>query len=253
MRRPRRLAVMVREKIPLTPGTLYLVPTPLGNLGDLTHRAIDVLTDVDLVACEDTRRTLTLMNFLGLSKPLWSYHAHSPRHRPRQLLDALETGKTVALVCDAGTPGLSDPGTPLVQAALAEGRPVVSLPGPCAAITALVGSGLPTDRFFFIGFLPRRPARARRAIEQAASGGTTVVIYESPYRTRDTVEMIETLCGPETPVVIARELTKRHEEFLRGTAQTLRERLDQTPPIGEVVIMFDSRKETEKEEDPSQE
>lgn len=233
----------------LPPGALYIVPTPLGNLSDLTLRAIDVLKAVDLVACEDTRRTLGLMNFLGISKPLWSYHAHSPRQKPRQLLDALEAGKRVALVCDAGTPGLSDPGTPLIQAALAEGRPVISLPGPVAAVTALVGSGLPTDRFFFIGFLPRRPARARRAIEQAAATESTVVIYESPYRTRDTVEMIEALAGPETPVVIARELTKVHEEFLRGPAREIRERLEEKPPIGEVVIMFDARKEEGKEED----
>src|SRR4051812_45353978 len=197
---------MASEPNALPLGTLFIVPTPLGNLGDITQRAIRVLSEVDLVACEDTRRTFGLMNHLGLSKPLWSYHAHSPRQRPRQLLEALEEGKRVALVCDAGTPGLSDPGTALVQAALKEGRGVVSLPGPCAAVTALVASGLPTDRFFFIGFLPRRPARARRVIEQALATGATIVIYESPFRTRETVEMIEALAGPETPVVIAREL-----------------------------------------------
>jgi 16S rRNA (cytidine1402-2'-O)-methyltransferase len=222
----------------LPAGTLYIVPTPLGNLGDLTQRAVKVLGQVDLIACEDTRRTLGLLNYLGLQKTLWSYHAHSPRKRPRQLLDALLAGKRVALVCDAGTPGLSDPGTFLVQAAIEAQIPVVSLPGPCAAITALVASGLSTDRFYFIGFLPRRPARAKRAITQAAASEATVVIYESPYRTRETVRWIEEIKGPETPVVIARELTKIHEEYLRGSARDIGQRLDEKPPIGEVVILF---------------
>src|SRR5947207_3367142 len=128
--------------------SLYIVPTPLGNLSDITLRAIDVLKTVDLIACEDTRRTLKLLNHLGITKPLWSYHAHSSPKRVEQMLAALESNKHVALVSDAGTPGLSDPGTPLVQAAIKAQIPVVSLPGPCAAITGLVGSGLPTDRLF---------------------------------------------------------------------------------------------------------
>src|SRR5207244_4350502 len=189
-------------------GALYLVPTPLGNLGDITLRAIEALKQADLIACEDTRRTLGLLNHLGVSKPLWSYHAHSPRRRPAQLLNALQAGKAVALVCDAGTPGISDPGTFLIQAALEARIPVISLPGPCAAITALVASGLPTDRFFFIGFLPRRPARARRALAEAAAAGATAVIYESPFRTLDTLELIDAVAGPDTPAVVARELTK---------------------------------------------
>jgi 16S rRNA (cytidine1402-2'-O)-methyltransferase len=220
------------------PGTLYVVPTPLGNLADITLRAVDTLRGVDLVACEDTRRTLGLLNHLGISKSLWSYHAHSPNKRPRQLLEALESGKNVALVCDAGTPGISDPGTYLVQAALESGIPVVPLPGPNAAITALVASGLPTDRFFFIGFLPRRTSRARRMLEGAASTQGTVVIYESPYRTHDTLELIETVAGPETSVVVARELTKIHEEIIRGTAREVREKLQGRELKGEVVILF---------------
>jgi 16S rRNA (cytidine1402-2'-O)-methyltransferase len=219
-------------------GTLYLIPTPLGNLADLTLRAIDVLKQVDLVACEDTRRTLGLLNHLGISKPLWSYHAHSPRRRPAQLLNALESGKSVGLVCDAGTPGISDPGVFLVQAALASAVPVVSLPGPCAAITALVASGLPTDRFFFIGFLPRRSARARRALAGAAASGATTVVYESPFRTLDTLEMIDAVAGPDTPAVVARELTKIHEEYIRGTVREIREKLHGKPILGEVIILF---------------
>lgn len=218
-------------------GTLYIVPTPLGNLGDITLRAIDVLRHADLVACEDTRRTLGLLNHLGISKPLWSYHAHSPRKRPMQLLHALESGKAVALVCDAGTPGISDPGTFLVQAALKAGVRVESLPGPCAATAALVASGLPTDRFFFIGFLPRRTARARRVLEAAAEQGT-VVLYESPFRTLDTLELIEATAGPETAVVVARELTKIHEEIIRGTARKVLDRLRGRDLKGEVVILF---------------
>ncbi len=242
---------MITEPFP--PGTLYIVPTPLGNLGDITQRAVQALSAADLVACEDTRRTLGLLNHLGLSKSLWSYHAHSPRQRPRQLLAALEAGKRVALVCDAGTPGLSDPGTFLVQAAIEAGIAVMSLPGPCAAVTALVASGLPTDRFFFIGFLPRRTARARRVIEAAKATEGTVVIYESPYRTRDTVELIRDTVGGDTPVVIARELTKIHEEFLRGSAATLAALLQDKTLKGEVVILFRAappEPEEEEEESP---
>ena len=219
-------------------GTLYLVPTPLGNLADITLRAIEALKKADVVACEDPRRTLGLLNHLGISKPLWSYHAHSPGKRPRQLLEALQSGKAIALVSDAGTPGISDPGTSLVQGALEAGIPVVSLPGPCAAIAALAASGLPTDRFFFIGFLPRRTARARRVLSQAAENGGTVIVYESPFRTAGTLELIGTVAGPETPVVVVRELTKIHEEIIRGTAQEVLTRLQGRTLKGEVVILF---------------
>ncbi len=224
-------------------GALYIVPTPLGNLGDMTLRAVEALKQVDLIACEDTRRTLRLLTHLGIAKPLVSYHAHSDVRRQNEVIRALESGKRVALVSDAGTPGLSDPGTMLVQAALEANLPVISLPGPCAAITALVGSGLPTDRFFFIGFLPRRPARAKRVITQAMASEGTVVIYESPYRTAGTLRWIEEIAGRDTPVVVARELTKIHEEFLRGSARAVRERLEAKPPIGEVVILFGTQKE----------
>ncbi len=228
-------------------GTLYIVPTPLGNLGDMTLRAIEALKQSDVVACEDTRRTLRLMNHLGISKPLISYHAHSDLRRQSEVIRALESGKRVALVSDAGTPGLSDPGTPLVQAAIAAKIPVMSLPGPCAAITALVGSGLPTDRFFFIGFLPRRPARAKRVITLALASEGTIVIYESPYRTAETLGWIEQIAGPDIPVVIARELTKIHEEFLRGSVHELYAQLKAKPPIGEVVILINGEKKEEPE------
>ncbi len=219
-------------------GTLYIVPTPLGNLSDITLRAVEALKRADLVACEDTRHSVRLLNYLGISKPLWSYHAHSSPKRTEELLRELQAHKRVALISDAGTPGLSDPGTPLVQAAIQAGLPVVSLPGPCAAITALVGSGLPTERFFFIGFLPRRPSRAKRVLKEASGTGATVVVYESPYRAAETIGWIEEVAGPDAPVVVARELTKIHEEFLRGSARDLRARLSEKPPMGEVVILF---------------
>ena len=228
------------------PGTLYIVPTPIGNLSDITLRAIEALKQADLVACEDTRHTLRLLNHLGISKPLWSYHAHSSPKRQAELLRELEANKRVAIVSDAGTPGLSDPGTPLVQAAIRANIPVIPLPGPCAAITALVGSGLPTDRFFFIGFLPRRPARAKRVLSEAAASRATVVIYESPFRTAETVRWVGEIAGPEAPVVIARELTKIHEEFLRGSAREVGQSLEAKPPIGEVVILFKACEEASK-------
>jgi len=218
-------------------GTLYLVATPLGNLSDITLRAIETLKKVDLVACEDTRRTLGLLNHLGISKSLWSYHAHSSDRRPRQILAALESGKNVAVVSDAGTPGISDPGTKLVQAVLAANIPVVSIPGACAAITALAASGLPTDRFFFIGFLPRRAARAKRLLTQAIETGNTVIIYESPFRVVETLERIEAVSGSDAAVVLARELTKIHEEFMRGTARELIERLAGGTVKGEVTLL----------------
>ena len=220
------------------PGALYIVPTPLGNLGDITARSVEALKMADLIACEDTRRTLRLLNHLGISKPLWSYHAHSSPRKLGELMGELRANKRVALVSDAGTPGLSDPGTPLVQAAIQAGMTVVSLPGPCAAIAALVGSGLPTDRFFFIGFLPRRPARAKRVLQEAAASGATVVVYESPYRAAETVGWIAGIAGHDAPVVVAREITKIHEEFLRSTAEDMAERLEAKPPLGEVVILF---------------
>ncbi len=219
-------------------GTLYIVPTPLGNLADMTLRSVEALKQADLIACEDTRHSLRLLNYLGISKPLWSYHAHSTDRKVGELLRELQLGKRVAIISDAGTPGLSDPGTPLVQAVVKAGLTVISLPGPCAAITALVGSGLPTDRFFFIGFLPRRPSRAKKALQEAVQTGSTVVLYESPYRAAETIGLIADLAGSNTPVVVARELTKIHEEFVRGTAGALAVRYAEKAPLGEVVILF---------------
>jgi 16S rRNA (cytidine1402-2'-O)-methyltransferase len=227
--------------------TLYIVPTPLGNLSDITARAVQILQGVDLVACEDTRRTGGLLTHLGISKPMWSYHAHSSVMKTRRLLEALDSGKSVALVCDAGTPGLSDPGTELIQAAIGAGIPVISLPGPCAAITALVASGLPTDRFFFIGFLPRRTARARRILSRAVALESTLVIYESPYRTMDTLQLLEEIAGPDAAIVVAREMTKIFEEYIRGTLGNVLKQLQGRELKGEIVIMCHGNNHSERE------
>jgi len=232
----------------MSSGQLILVPTPLGNLGDITRRAVEALAQADLVACEDTRRTLGLMNHLGLSKPLVSYHAHSSDHKTNRVVQDIQDGKTVALVSDAGTPALSDPGEDLVKAVIAAGLPIVSLPGPCAAITALVASGLPTDRFFFIGFLPRRPSRAKRALEKVLASESTGVIYESPFRTRETLEWLQALAGADLQVVIARELTKVFEQFIRGRVEDVLAELGDKPLKGEVVILFRATAPKEEEQ-----
>lgn len=231
-------------------GALHLIPTPLGNLGDITRRAVETLSLVDLIACEDTRRTLGLLNHLGISKPLVSYHGHSAGGKTEDLIRQMREGRRIALVSDAGTPALSDPGEPLVKSAIEASIPIVSLPGPCAAITALVASGLPTDRFFFIGFLPRRPARARRALQGALNTQATLVLYESPFRAAQTLRLLESLGAGRQPAVLARELTKVFEEFRRGTVTDLAAQAEQSPLKGEIVLLVDARQdEQEKEQD----
>jgi 16S rRNA (cytidine1402-2'-O)-methyltransferase len=200
-----------------SPGVLFLVGTPIGNLEDLSARAVRVLGEVDIVAAEDTRQARKLLSHLGLRKPLLSYHQHSKQERASELLKRLQGGQNVALVSDAGMPGVSDPGVALVAEAIALGISVTPVPGPAALVMALAGSGLPTASFVFDGFLPRKPGPRRRRLEDLALIGVTVVIYESPYRVvatlRDVAAVME---DPE--VSVGRELTKRHEEFLRGRA-----------------------------------
>src|SRR5437016_5829658 len=200
---------------PLVAGTLYLVATPIGNLEDITLRALRTLRECDVVAAEDTRRTGQLLKHFGISKPLLSYFKFNEAKRSEDLLERLRRGEKVALVTDAGTPGISDPGERVVQAAIAAGIRVESVPGPCALIAALTASGLRTEEFHFVGFLPHKPGQRRKELERMASVGGTLALYESPYR-------IERLLGelaeifPKRQVVLARELTKKFEEFLRG-------------------------------------
>jgi 16S rRNA (cytidine1402-2'-O)-methyltransferase len=219
-------------------GTLYIVATPIGNLEDITTRAIRILGEVDLIACEDTRQTRKLLDRYGIAKPLVSYHEHNEQARSVDLLREVEAGKNIALVSDAGTPLIADPGYRLVEQARNRGIAVCPIPGPSALVTALSASGLPTDSFSFHGFLPAKKGQRRRLLEDLRSSQGTLVFYEAPHRILDALEDIGEILGPR-PVVLARELTKIHEEFLRGTAAELREALGKRSSVkGEITLMI---------------
>jgi len=222
---------------PLTPATLYLVATPIGNLEDITLRALRVLRECDVVAAEDTRRTGQLLKHFGISQRLISYFQFNEAKRSEEILERLGRGEKVALVTDAGSPGISDPGERVVRAAIGAGFRVEAVPGPCALVAALTASGLPADEFHFIGFLPHKSGQRRNKLESLRAFDGTLALYESPYR-------IEKLLGelheafPDRNVVLARELTKRFEEFLRGTPAELLERTKQRSWKGEFVVMI---------------
>ena len=220
------------------PGTLFIVGTPIGNLEDITQRALRVLSEVDIVACEDTRHTERLLNHFGIKTKTISYHEHNERARAEQLCEQIEAGKNVALVSDAGTPLLSDPGFRIVQAAIEREIPVVPIPGATAFVAALVASGLPSDQFFFAGFLPAR-ANARRAkLEELRAVPGTLVFYEAPHRIAATLKAALEVLGNRRAVV-ARELTKLHEEIARGSFNELTRRFsDEAPPRGEIVLVI---------------
>ena len=221
------------------PGTLYVVPTPIGNLEDITQRALRVLGEVDLIACEDTRHTRKLLNHYSIKTKTISYHEHNERERAAQLCAMIEAGKSVALVSDAGTPAISDPGFRLVRLAIEAGLPVVSLPGPSALITALAGSGLPTDEFFFSGFLPARSGARRTRLEELRSIPATLIFYEAPHRIVPTLNDSLEILG-EREAVVARELTKLHEEIVRGRLSELAARFSSSESVrGEMVLMID--------------
>lgn len=196
---------------------LYLVATPIGNLEDITLRALRILKSVDLIACEDTRHTQKLLNHFEIHVATISYHEHNEAERATELIAQIAAGKRVALVSDAGTPALSDPGYRVVQAAVAAGVPVVPIPGAAAAINALIASGLSTDAFYFGGFLPGRAGERRTALESHHNRKETMVFYDAPHRLLDTLADVVELCGPDRRLCVARELTKIHEEFLRGS------------------------------------
>jgi 16S rRNA (cytidine1402-2'-O)-methyltransferase len=217
-------------------GRLQVIATPIGNLGDLSPRAREALAAADLVACEDTRHTGLLLSRLGIKARLLSYHEHNERQRVPQLLAALAEGKTVALVTDAGTPLLSDPGFPLVRAAVAQGVAVEAIPGPSALLAALVVSGLPPLPFTFAGFPPQRPAKRRGFFARLATLPHTVVFYESPHRLAGSLADAASAFG-DRPAVMARELTKLHEETRRGTLAELAAALGGEPVRGEVVVV----------------
>jgi len=216
-------------------GTLYLVATPIGNLDDITLRAVHVLESAPLIAAEDTRHTLKLLTHFGLRRPLISLHAHNEARQLETILNRLEQ-HDVALVSDAGTPALSDPGVRLVSAAVAAGYPVVPVPGPSAVLAALVSSGLPTNQFTFLGFLPRKRGELERVIKDAGEAKRTFVFFESPHRVQKTLAIMASALGPRS-LVVAREITKVHEEFLRGTPATLLEHFAKSPPRGELTVV----------------
>jgi 16S rRNA (cytidine1402-2'-O)-methyltransferase len=217
--------------------TLYVVATPIGNLGDLTPRAAEVLKSADRILAEDTRRTRVLAEHVGARAPLVSLHAHNEMERARRVVGWLDAGETLALVSDAGTPLVSDPGGRLVHAVVGAGHDVVPIPGPSAVLTALMGSGLSGDRFVFLGF-PERKGRARaELLERVARAGEPVVLFESPQRLVRLLEELATACGEGRGVSVGRELTKLHEEFVRGTLAEVLAHYREHPPRGEVSLV----------------
>lgn len=219
-------------------GTLHLVGTPIGNLGDVSRRAKETLARVDLIAAEDTRRARKLLSHLGIRAELTTLFEGNERARTETLLDALRDGRNVAVISDAGMPGLSDPGYRLVRACAEEGIEVRVVPGPSAAIAALVVSGLPSDRFVFEGFLPKKEGERRARLEALATERRTIVLFESPRRVGATLQAIASTLGADRPVSVARELTKVHEEVLRGTAEELARTLEGEELRGEVVLVI---------------
>jgi 16S rRNA (cytidine1402-2'-O)-methyltransferase len=223
----------------MDPGTLYVVATPLGNLGDLSPRAAEVLRTVPVVAAEDTRRTRGLLSHLGVSPTLLSFHAHSGDHRSDTLLEILRSGRDIALVSDAGTPTVSDPGADLISLARAAGHTVIPVPGASAVTTALSASGLAGDRYLFLGFLPRKGRERTRLLSRAAAEEWSVVFYEAPPRLAGLLEDLLPFTGPSRRVVVARELTKLHEEIRAGTIAELAEYYAVTPVRGEITVVLE--------------
>ena len=231
---------------------LYIVPTPLGNLQDITLRALEVLKSADAVLCEDTRRSQILLSHFGISKPTYRYNENDERSVAR-CLEALKSGKNCALVSDCGTPCISDPGWKLVRAAVEANIPVTSLPGPSAVACALAGAGITGGAFTFLGFLPRKPGKAAKILSAAYAQNHPVVIYESPYRVIKMLELIAHTLGENTPVIAARELTKVYEEWLRGSAAELAATFAKKTKVqGEFVLIIDrpATENTEEDHEP---
>jgi 16S rRNA (cytidine1402-2'-O)-methyltransferase len=244
-------AAVVDSNHILAPG-LYLVATPIGNLEDITLRALRVLKEAELIACEDTRQTQKLLNHYGIATRTTSYHEHNEMTRAAELLVDLEQGARIALVTDAGMPGISDPGFRLISLAIRHHIPVVPIPGASAFLSALVASGLPTDSFRFSGFLPAKRGQRRQVIESIRESARTQVFYEAPHRVKEALEDVVEILGGQRHVVIAREVTKIHEEFLRGPAEQVLKTLNARGDIkGEITLLVGKMDATEKKASPS--
>ena len=225
-------------------GELYIVATPIGNLEDITLRAIRTLKEVDIIAAEDTRQTLKLLNHLEISKPLISYHRHNEEIKTKELINKLLEGKNIALVSDAGTPVISDPGGEIVKEAIKEEIKIIPIPGPCALITALIASGMDAKEFTFIGFLPQNKKNRKEKLEQIKNAENTLILYEAPHKLLQTLEELKSIID-KRKVVLARELTKIHEEFKMGTIEELQE--DIINPKGEYVIIIEKNEKTKEQ------
>jgi len=230
----------------MNPGTLYLVATPIGNLEDLTYRARRILAEVNLIACEDTRHTRRLLAHYGIATPVVSFHEHNEAARTAELVQRLRRGQHIALVSDAGTPAISDPGYRLIREVTSAGLPLVPIPGPSAALAALTASGLPTDRFVFLGFLPRRSGERRGALQAVAALPWTLVLFEAPHRIIAVLQDAAVVLGNRR-VALARELTKKFEEIFRGTVAEALVHLRERLPQGEFTIVVEGASETKAE------
>ncbi|WP_413683939.1 16S rRNA (cytidine(1402)-2'-O)-methyltransferase [Prochlorococcus sp. MIT 1011] len=228
------------------PGTLYIVGTPIGNLGDLSPRAKSVLKKVSLIACEDTRRSGQLLKTIESKVPLLSYHKNNFKSRQSQLLEILERKGSIALISDAGLPGINDPGEELVHAARSNNYEVICIPGPCAATTALVISGLPSQRFCFEGFLPKKQSLRKKRLEDISKEDRTTVIYESPHRLINLLEELSNVCGKERLIQISRELTKRHEESIGNTIEEVIKYFNLHKPKGEFTLILGGKKKKQE-------
>jgi 16S rRNA (cytidine1402-2'-O)-methyltransferase len=229
-------------------GVLYVVATPIGNLEDITYRAVRILREAGLIACEDTRHTRKLLDHYGIEGKLVSYHEHNEAERSRELIERLHEGLSVAQVSDAGMPGISDPGYRVIKSAIEQGIAVVPVPGPSALIVALAASGLPTDAFEFRGFLPAKSGQRRTELESIRPREHTMIFYEAPHRIHESIDDIVAVLGPERPIVIARELTKVHEEFLRGTVREVAENIRDRELKGEITILIGKAVPSERSE-----
>ena len=227
-------------------GVLYLVATPIGNLDDITLRAINTLKEADLIAAEDTRHTLKLLNHLEISKPMISYHRHNEEFRCEYLIKELKEGKNIALVSDAGTPGISDPGEEIVKECIKEAIKIVPIPGACAMINALICSGIDTKEFCFYGFLPLNKKNRKEKLEEIKDINKTVILYEAPHKIKNTLEDLKKILDKDRKVVLAREITKIHEEFIRGNIDEILSKVDNLK--GEMVLIIEcNHKEKENE------